>query len=146
MSGARPPTQHAGKALSLRYSDADASTICLLDAASVTRLKTSDLTRGNSNALTEVDAKASLARFPVSEGGVLRVGLGLTYPRPLHVPVGRAFTTATASDAKASDDKTRRRLHRRSPSSIKRCIFAHEAVDDEPTPAFCRGVELGGRE
>jgi hypothetical protein len=43
----------------------------------------------------------------------------------------------------ASEDKTRRRLYRHSPSSIERCLFAHEAVDDEPTPAFCRGVELG---
>jgi hypothetical protein len=36
----------------------------------------------------------------------------------------------------------RRRLHRRRPSSIERCVFAHETVDDEPTPAFFRVVEL----
>jgi len=65
-SGARPPTPHAGKSLSLRYSDAGASTISWLDAASVTRLKTSELVRNNSNALAEVDAEASLARFPAS--------------------------------------------------------------------------------
>jgi hypothetical protein len=36
---------------------------------------------------------------------------------------------------------------RRSPASIERCIFAHEAVDDEPTPAVFRVVELeAGRE
>jgi len=40
----------------------------------------------------------------------------------------------------------RRRLHRRSPSSIERCIAAHEAVDDKPTPAFFYVVELGGPE
>jgi hypothetical protein len=34
----------------------------------------------------------------------------------------------------AQDIKRGVRLHRRSPSSIKRCIFAHEAVDDEPLP------------
>jgi len=35
---------------------------------------------------------------------------------------------------------------RRSPSSIERCIFAHETVVDEPTPAVFRAVEPAGRE
>src|SRR5215470_2681648 len=52
----------------------------------------------------------------------------------------------TASNVTASDRKTRRRLHRRSPSSIESCIPAHETVDDKPTPAFFHVVELGGPE
>jgi len=72
MSGARPPTPHAGKSLSLRHSDAVASTIGQLDAASFTRLKLSEPIRRNSNALTEVDAEPSLARFPIARSGMRR--------------------------------------------------------------------------
>jgi hypothetical protein len=49
------------------------------------------------------------------------------------------------SGVTALGKKARRRLHRRSPSSIERCIFAHEAVDDEPTPALFHAVELEPR-
>ena len=143
MSGARPPTPYAGKALSLRYSGAVASTSSWLDAATVARLETSQLTRCNSNALVEVDAEGSLARFPMHRRGVLR-----SRPRPdiptsvTSWPVARA-RPATASGVIAAGDKTRRRLHGRSPSSIERCIFAHDVVDDEPTPAFFHAVEPG---
>ena len=41
----------------------------------------------------------------------------------------RVHERPTASELTASDEKMRRRLHRRSPSGIERCIVAHEAVD-----------------
>src|SRR5262245_20714031 len=44
--------------------------------------------------------------------------------------------TADCQPRDGAEEKTRRRLHRRSPSSIESCIFAHEVVDDEPTPPF----------
>src|SRR5262245_12291314 len=62
------------------------------------------------------------------------------------VAVARRLTSTSRfieAPRSALADKTRRRLHRPSPSGIERCIFAHEAADDEPTPAFCRGVERG---
>ena len=127
MSGARPPTQHAGKPLSLRHPRADASTSCYLDAASVTRLKALELVCRNSNALTQVDAEPSLARFPRLWSGVLRSRPPPDIPASL--ALGRAFATATVSAVTASDEKTRRWLHRRSPSSIESCIFAHDTVD-----------------
>jgi len=41
----------------------------------------------------------------------------------------RVHERPTASAAISAGNKTRRRLHRRSPSSIESCIFAHEGVD-----------------
>jgi len=54
----------------------------------------------------------------------------------------RVHDRPTVSAAIGGRDNTRRRLRRPRPPSIENCIFAHEVVDDEPTPAFCRGVEL----
>jgi hypothetical protein len=65
ISGARPRSTHAGKI-------ALASVLCrtrvdyqLTRSDMCRRLKTSELIRSNSNAWTEVDAEASLARFPI---------------------------------------------------------------------------------
>jgi len=55
-----------GKRSRIRGSDAYTSTSSYLDATSVTRHKTPALIRDNENAWTEVDAEASLARFPAS--------------------------------------------------------------------------------
>ncbi len=49
-----------------RIRGAGASTSSHFDATSVTRHKTPALIRRNENALTEVDAEASLVRFPAS--------------------------------------------------------------------------------
>jgi hypothetical protein len=67
-----------GKRSRIRGSSAYASTSSYLDATSVTRHKTPALMRGKGNAWTEVDAEASLARFPASRcSGMLR-----SRPRP----------------------------------------------------------------
>jgi len=145
ISGARPPTQHAGKSLSLRYSDADVSTISWFDATSVTRPKASELMRRNSNALTEVDAETSLARFPV-----LRRRRASSRPRPdmlasIRLALVRVFTSGdceerdsvrrkNAAEALQAQTVVHRKLHPRSRDS-----------DDEPTPAFFHALELGPR-
>jgi hypothetical protein len=47
------------------------------------RLKTSELTRGNSNAGTEVDAESSLARFPIFAAAACSDSASTRYTRVL---------------------------------------------------------------
>jgi len=83
-----------GKRPRIRCSGAYASTSGYLDATSVTRHKTHALIRGNENAWTEVDAEASLARFPASRpSGTLR-----SRPRP-DIPASAAAIRPTSQTA-----------------------------------------------
>jgi hypothetical protein len=60
--------------------------------------------------------------------------------------VDRAFTTGDCERRGSGRRKNAAPASQRSPSSIESCMFAHEAVIDEPTPAFFHGVELWSRE
>ena len=60
--------------------------------------------------------------------------------------LGAQERAATASGLTALDEKTRRRLHRRSPSSIERCIVAHEAVDRRADASVFPGRRAWSRE
>jgi len=99
--------------------------------------------RRNSNALTEVDAEPSLARFPIARSGMRR-----SRPQPDMTREASFAHTCTTGDCERPDSvsrKTRRRLHRRSPSSIKRCIFAHDAVTTSRRQRFSRSSSLEPR-
>jgi hypothetical protein len=142
----------AGKALSFRYSDANASTVNSLDAAPVTRLKTSELTRRNSNALKEVDAEDSLARFPIRRRGVCASAVGrharirmMNGERLLRSllsdSLGRVFTNGRLRAARSA--KTVNRV--RSVTAAQPTGMRGQIESDAENSVF-RGVEPGGRE
>jgi hypothetical protein len=70
----------------------------------------------------------------------------ITGPRVIRRGLGAQGGAATASDVTASDEQTRRRLHRRSPSRIERCIFAPEAVDHRADASVCPRRRAWSRE
>jgi len=146
MSGARPPTPHAGKSLSLRHSDAVASTIGQLDAASFTRLK---LSEPSSPQLERVDGsrRGTLARAlsDLSATACSVVGLGPTYPHPLDQALGRTFMSGDCERRESVRRKNAASASRRSPSSIERCIFAHETVTTSRRQRFYTSSSLEPR-
>src|SRR5262249_19760395 len=105
--------------------------------------KTSELIRDNSNALTEVDAETSLARFPVHRCGV-RVGCRPTCPHPTGaLSVGARPCVHERATASAAISEGRK------PSSKRDSCAAHgDARLDrsQVENSVFRGVELGARE
>jgi len=106
----------------------------------------SELTRCNSNALTEVDAELSLARFPIARSGMRRSRPRSDIPTSQQLALGHAFTSGdcerresdrrkNAAEASQAQTVEHRKLHHRS-----------RDCDDEPTPAFFHAVELEPRE
>jgi len=97
--------------------------------------------RRNSNALTEVDAEPSLARFPIARSGMRR-----SRPQPDMTREASFAHTCTTGDC----ERPGQRQSKNAASASQTQSVEHQTLhlrsrrrDDEPTPAFFQVVELG---